>query len=69
MAMNEKEAREIIRTHWPGMDVFKYGKAKGYLEAIEKAKDVVETLKLFENYPCLCNEIIMKLTLNRRNEK
>jgi hypothetical protein len=40
--MNEKEAREIIKTGQPNEHMF--FKAKGYLEAIEKAKKLEEAL-------------------------
>lgn len=53
--MNEKEAREIIQEHKEGKchECFEgecMDEAKGYLEALEKAKVLVEALRYAINY-------------------
>jgi len=55
--MNEKEAREII--HDPNRKGLTYDafQAKGYLEAIEKAKPLVEAIKFYltPHNPNICS--------------
>ena len=53
--MREKDAREILRTK-DYQSFTMVNSANCYLEAIEKAKNIVEALKLFENYPCHCSK-------------
>ena len=60
--MNEKQARITVKMYPNGsksheQDRDDYFTALGYLEAIDKAEDVVEVLKLFENIPCSCRLI------------